>query len=99
MKLILTDGTEFALSHINVMMARQEEAAYGAAPPNSKRIDLVFDDSVGFDAVAAVDRSLFGSITVQSAEGTRTFTGYEFDSLTQHISDNAARMTLALSKA
>lgn len=98
MKLILTDNTEFALEHINVMMARQEESEDGTMPPDSKRIDLVFDDSVAFDDVAAADRSLFGSITVQTADGSRVYTGYAFDSLSQHISDHGARMTLALSK-
>lgn len=99
MKLILTDGTEFALSHINVMQTRQEEVEDGAAPPSSKRIDIVFADVVDFDAVAAMDHGLLASFTVETAEGNRAFSGYNFDSLNQHISDNSARMTLTVSKA
>lgn len=99
MKLILTDNTEFALSHINVMQTKQEQPeTEGAAAPDTKRIDVVFADGVDFDAVAAVDHALFETVTIRNTEGDRTFEGYAFNSLSQHISDNSDRMTLVLTK-
>lgn len=91
MKLILTNEQEFLLETFSVSANEKDKDSV-------QRVEMVFDKTVTFDSVAAVSRELFGSITISSTAVEKTYTGYAYENLTEHITEDADRLTLVLKK-